>query len=527
MAGVTKNPPEVDLFFEGDGLEVDANDSWLMVESRKGYFEATKWVLRAMQRMTEENMPLKDHIVYLDKDVGPPQYLKENPVYNLAAIFPDTRDQESVEEVNILEGWPQDVESSMDKSQTDALRTILTKRIAVVQGPPGTGKTYTSVAALHALLANMTDDDSPVIVACQTNHALDQLLRHIYKFEHQIIRLGGRTQDRDDIKKRTLYNVRKGSKVKVMGRGLYAIGKDMDAVRNKMTRLLAPLAADLISPDALFDFKLINDGQRDSFINGASGWVHAEGDNKLKSPIAIWLNDSLEALPVAPEVGNLVEDPEIDFEALLDLEAEYMGTNNDDEEVKDGLYGFYYPLKRAYEVKIPDGVDPRELKRALRKTDVWSLPDYMRAAVYRYWESKAVKLIQAKLLPMNKEFQRLSRELKVSRMERDSFLLSQSKLVGMTTTGLSKYRTLVAACQPKVVLIEEAAECLEAPVLVGCLPSVQHLILVGDHKQLKGKVNEMGLMGDPYNLDTSMFERWVQNGMPYVALRTQRRKRPG
>lgn len=37
---------------------------------------------------------------------------------------------------------------------------------------------------------------------------------------------------------------------------------------------------------------------------------------------------------------------------------------------------------------------------------------------------------------------------------------------------------------PYQVLVEEAAETLEAPVTVACLPTLEHLILVGDHKQL-------------------------------------------
>ena len=34
------------------------------------------------------------------------------------------------------------------------------------------------------------------------------------------------------------------------------------------------------------------------------------------------------------------------------------------------------------------------------------------------------------------------------------------------------------------ILVEEAAEILEAPVTVACLPTLEHLILVGDHEQL-------------------------------------------
>lgn len=523
LAGLALTPPELDIIFDVEKFEIDASKPFLMVESRQGYFEAFKWVLKAMQRMTENNMPLQDHLVMMDKDVGPPKYLEENPVYNLSSIFPDAQDKEVVEEVNILEQWPRKVKSSMDKSQTDALKAILTKRIAVIQGPPGTGKTYTSVMALHALLQNMTEDDPPVIVACQTNHALDQLLRHVYKFEHEIIRLGGRTQDRDEIKKRTIFEVRKGSKARIVGRSSFGIRKDMEGIQHKMCRILSPLVSDLIAPESLFELKLINKTQMESFAKGSNDWVRAQGDNP-NSPISTWLHESLVPVDKQETIYRQEEEADIDYEALKDLEAEFLGTNNEDEEFKDDLRGYYYGIKHNFQVYCPDGISEEEIQRSLRNQNMWKLPDHMRAAVYVYWEKEATRRIHEQLKPLNREYQKLVTDNKIAKMEKDSYLISQCKLVGMTTTGLSKYRSLIASCLPKVILIEEAAECLEAPVLVGCLPSIQHMILVGDHKQLKGKCNVSELQGPPYNLDVSMFERWVNNEMPFVALRTQRRK---
>jgi superfamily I DNA and/or RNA helicase len=39
-----------------------------------------------------------------------------------------------------------------------------------------------------------------------------------------------------------------------------------------------------------------------------------------------------------------------------------------------------------------------------------------------------------------------------------------------------------------IVLVEEAGELLEAHVLTSLSPSTKHLILIGDHKQLRPKV---------------------------------------
>jgi helicase required for RNAi-mediated heterochromatin assembly 1 len=96
----------------------------------------------------------------------------------------------------------------------------------------------------------------------------------------------------------------------------------------------------------------------------------------------------------------------------------------------------------------------------------------------------------------------------------------------MTTTGLSKYRGLLSALQPKVVLIEEAAETLEAPVTVACMPSVQHLILVGDHLQLRPHTHSNAYEDHPWHLNVSLFERMINNEVEYSTLNEQRRMIP-
>jgi helicase required for RNAi-mediated heterochromatin assembly 1 len=97
------------------------------------------------------------------------------------------------------------------------------------------------------------------------------------------------------------------------------------------------------------------------------------------------------------------------------------------------------------------------------------------------------------------------------------------KVIGCTTTGLSKYRSLLSALQPRVLLIEEAAETLEGNVIGGLMESIQHLVLVGDHQQLQAHCTVQALEGAPYHMNISMFERLVNNSIGYVMLNTQRR----
>ena len=80
------------------------------------------------------------------------------------------------------------------------------------------------------------------------------------------------------------------------------------------------------------------------------------------------------------------------------------------------------------------------------------------------------------------------------------------------------------------MICEEAAEVLE-PQIVACLSkSVEHLILIGDHLQLRPKVQNYYLTMESnqgYDLDKSMFERLIiDENFPIVTLDCQRRMQP-
>ena len=77
-----------------------------------------------------------------------------------------------------------------------------------------------------------------------------------------------------------------------------------------------------------------------------------------------------------------------------------------------------------------------------------------------------------------------------------------------------------ADIKPSVMIVEEAAEILEAQLVAVIPPSVQHLIMIGDHKQLKPMVNFHRLKRH-HHLDLSMFERLINCKLPYRQLRFQ------
>lgn len=149
-----------------------------------------------------------------------------------------------------------------------------------------------------------------------------------------------------------------------------------------------------------------------------------------------------------------------------------------------------------------------------------------RGAVYNHITQLLKTAIRSDFRKKAEKYAKATRDWQTGKWEVDYNYLKQARVIGMTTTGLSKYRGLIQSLCPKVVLIEEAAETLEGFVSAACMPSVEHLILIGDHQQLRGHVNDRGLEGHPFYLDVSMFERLVRNYVDFTPLKCQRRMIP-
>lgn len=53
------------------------------------------------------------------------------------------------------------------------------------------------------------------------------------------------------------------------------------------------------------------------------------------------------------------------------------------------------------------------------------------------------------------------------------------RVIGMTTTGAAKYQQALEAVGPNIVIVEEAAEVLEAHITAALTRDCQQLILIG------------------------------------------------
>ena len=214
----------IGIQFESDIEDVDFSEKFVMAESR-AYFMAYKHVLKALQEMADIGVALAPYIIDVKPNVGPPDYLGMGEKYDLRVIkgihymrreearnrlFDIEDDTEELDaevmphlkEVFIqrdLISWPSEAELGLDGSQRRALRSALTRQLAIIQGPPGTGKTFIGLKITQILLHNSNvwkneDRPTPILVVCFTNHALDQFLEGMTPYTKNIVRIGSRTK---------------------------------------------------------------------------------------------------------------------------------------------------------------------------------------------------------------------------------------------------------------------------------------------------------------------------------------------
>ena len=109
--------------------------------------------------------------------------------------------------------------------------------------------------------------------------------------------------------------------------------------------------------------------------------------------------------------------------------------------------------------------------------------------------------------------------------ERSVHVLCCMDVVGMTTTGASKHHSLLQNISPRIVIFEEAAEVFEVHVIAALSQGVQQLVMIGDHKQLRPNPSNYDLENN-FNFNVSLFERLINNSIPFVTLTSQHQMRP-
>ncbi|KAI6654778.1 Regulator of nonsense transcripts 1 [Oopsacas minuta] len=86
-----------------------------------------------------------------------------------------------------------------NQSQENAIQAALTQRLILIHGPPGTGKTFVACEIVHQLFHEMNkqpdkDEKCKILVAAETNNAVDNLTYNLVKLNMRVVRVGNKNQ---------------------------------------------------------------------------------------------------------------------------------------------------------------------------------------------------------------------------------------------------------------------------------------------------------------------------------------------
>ena len=156
---------------------------------------------------------------------------------------------------------------------------------------------------------------------------------------------------------------------------------------------------------------------------------------------------------------------------------------------------------------------------------VWNLEFRQRWELYKSW----VEQMKGDLIETLKEYEEMfeqnCQEIKEADQKKQIEALHKADVIGLTTTGAARYYEVLINVKPKIVIVEEAAEVLEAHIVTSLSDQCEHLVLIGDHKQLRPSPAVYEL-AKRFRLDISLFERMINNKVNYECLEYQHRMRP-
>ncbi|KAG8908691.1 hypothetical protein FRC01_007295 [Tulasnella sp. 417] len=529
-------------------------------------FESIRPFLETLKSRPPASIPFARYIAHQgggdlsSVSIDPPAYVTPHFAFKLDSLFEceppielslRPRDQASVQ--NARETLRN--KSRLDPSQVDAMISALTSEVSLIQGPPGTGKSFTGVELLRVLISN---DIKPVLLIAFTNHALDNILTHVLDkgLTENIVRLGSRSTD-ESLAKYTLEN--KSSKADRSAGRQY--GKMKDA-QEKMSRLMFRVASYLPEEEDLRPYLQQYFPQYHASLYRPPGWISRLIDDSMdwqmvlkrgsrrKTPVDVWKTGEDIAF-ITPPPDSAVSDSQGPKDLgkqrkgatrgfdLLPKEGDEDPSTEEEEEPKppswlETMTDFFEKFDISSIPEIPSSNRP--LYELLNTSEVWSMSMEERQALLAHWADQARECARE---PQKAEFEKLKRDHADARSAWSDIMdqakqkeLSKADLIGCTTNGAAKLTSLLQSVGPKVLLVEEAGQVLEAHILASLVPSIEHLILIGDPLQLRPTIANYQLSmenprtGKVFRFDQSLMERLSGMGLPMAQLDVQRRMRP-
>ncbi|KAH9912307.1 uncharacterized protein BXZ73DRAFT_56354 [Epithele typhae] len=538
-------------------------------------FDAVRPFLRKLQTVEPTAIPFARYIArgpsLAGVEVQPPLYARQ-PLFKFR-LQCLAREGMTIADLDV--GIPKSVErardqlrrlSVLDPSQAEAVVDTFVREISLIQGPPGTGKSYTAKEIIRVFISS---EVRPIVLIAFTNHALDHMVESVLDggITDKIVRLGNRS-DNEKVAQFSLDKIERSGRAE---RGTSAFDRSiggqfriMKELEEEMTRTMMNIRLPRVNWHRMEEYLDEHHRAHADSIRTPPTWIarfhemkkseeevagefHDVQRKKAKraafvdaalhrTMYGLWRKGEDIAFLSQPKPkkskkgkktatdgnkGNPTAANEIADEARLYLTD------------PDSFFRFIgerqptVPRKNRCVEVLKATCDMWSMSQAERTMLAEALEDDVRKEAYRTEGIQYAKL--------KKEYEEACEEYDQMREEIRRRILSDSDLIACTTTGTyttSSSNATLQSVRPRVLMVEEAGQVLEAHILASLVPSVHHLICIGDPQQLRPTLANYTLSMDSnigkelYRLDKSLMERLHDNQYPMSQINVQRRMRP-
>ena len=539
----------------------------------KAFFDPYFQILKRLQQI--KSLSLNSLIVSADKKKNNvPAYLRDSAKVG-------SSDDASLSSLvrSIVSKWVNDPKLTLDDSQKKVIQNVFATQVSLVQGPPGTGKTYIGVILVKILLELKRHGlfRGPIFLLCYTNHALDQFLLSTLEATTKVTRLGGWT--RSDILKQ--YELNQRTEAKKLKKPL-SICRLLDQ-RNQLEKEFNNLKYDYEEKQQMpfvYSTYILHDAREVEFVSQILNHYKTRLQDFLKyrlpyfgidgSYFEAYMKNRFGKTPLEGQAVlywlQLFDFEDIAYEFYYVIMESWYGQDQSIENHGDFEEDFYWPpdkeianflknqphvnfmmsppfkaefskFKDYYEIfqvcenkyRVDESLTAVAYNKALNSQDQTIFNNPFKLDIGERW-SLNNRLVGEKRIPLNKmqdliaKMQEARDRLQELHHDFDRIVVEDEDIIGMTTTFAAKNKQMLSQIQSKVVIVEEAAKILEPHVVASLTPTTEHLILIGDHKQLRPQINSYELAARAKH-DVSLFERLMENHFSHARLMTQRRMR--
>ncbi|KAL1748207.1 hypothetical protein HDZ31DRAFT_30258 [Schizophyllum fasciatum] len=539
---------EIELYaLRNDAISDPENGKYAFLIDNSVLFESVRPFLETLQTAEPTAIPFSDYIAREGSLAGialpPPRYSRAPRFkFDLSCLMRrgmaiDRLDTQS--STSIARAREQLINGSiLDRSQANSVIDALTREISLIQGPPGTGKSFTGKELLRVLFKNQI---RPIVLIAFTNHALDHMLRSVIDSDitNKIVRLGSRSTD-EVISHFNLGELERNADRTSLHRTLQREFAGMKEAERDMKDVLGSIQIAYVDGAKVREYLDLHEPElARKFDKDAPAWIQSLHEFQLaeEKDSGAWTTVGKGGKAGATGIpdtlyGYWSNGCDLDFISPPSAPVvNIAGSFSDPRNIFFSSIGYGNMIPP---LPIPTG-EPHDLTQ-LEGLNPWSLPLVDRVRLAGIWEEEVrraayaanleeFKYLRGRYLEACQNYENVKNE---SRRE----LLRRTELIGCTTTGAAKLVSLLNAISPKVLMVEEAGQVLEAHILASLVPSVQHLIEIGDPQQLRPTLANYRLSMDHpvggriYRFDRSLMERLADNGAPMSLINVQRRMRP-